>query len=421
MLGLFAVSFSYAFCFNTINNIVIPKEVERLTTYRQSMWVGLVMAVGAVSQLATPIVGAWSDRAGNRTSFLIYGTFTTIVGIVIFIVVHSINDLFLLFLAHVVTTVGLSVQYSMVTALLNDFISEEQTGKGSGAMAILAIFGSGAGYLIFAFNLPLNYSFMAYILSSATCLGICMLFVPAPIPLVEIAELGTSTPTKRGRVKAPIGCLDRVMSPLSIPSPVKYPDFFFACAGRALFNCGLAGQVYLVYYLRDVFAATNPVQITSVIAVMALVGGVVGALPAGILSDRVGKKPVIYGSVVVCIVSLAFFMVVQEVHLIHFVGFIYGVGNIAYLSVDYALGVQALPKRRGVPVDAAKDLGVFAMSATVGQLFGQVVYGAVLDQYGTMTATGTLYSFMGFMTIYTMCGACFAFSGFLTSLIRSVR
>jgi hypothetical protein len=139
LMGLFACSFSYAFIFNTINNIVIPKEIERLASSRQSIWVGAIMGAGAISQLATPVVGAASDRSGVRTNYLIYGSLTTVVGVVLFMATVSVNDLLLLFCAHVVTSVGLSMQYSMVTALLNDHVVEEQVGKGSGTMAILAI------------------------------------------------------------------------------------------------------------------------------------------------------------------------------------------------------------------------------------------------------------------------------------------
>lgn len=548
LLGLFAVSFSYAFCFNTINSIVIPKEVERLLPSRQSMWVGMIMGAGAVSQLATPIVGAWSDRAGSRTPFLIYGTFLTILGIVFFLFVGSISDVLMLFIAHVVTTIGLSVQYSMVTALLNDHVTEEQQGRASGCMAILAILGSGAGYAMFATSMPLYYSFCSYILATVMCLGICVMFIPtasdvaaglgaapggssgatapgvvgvgasghalgnggnsgatsggslqtggSPTLAIHVGSApgsggggggastssigiagaggvsagigglqgggssssliatsaGTSSgilsssattggggggkaATRRGPALSPAtsrlgACLENIAHALSMPSPTRFPDFFYACLGRGLFNTGLAGQVYLVYYLRDVLAADNPVQITSMVAVMALVGGVVGALPSGIISDRVGKKPVIYGSVAVCVVSVVLFMAAQGMQQMQAVGFIYGVGNVAYLSVDYALGVQSLPKKpassdtdekRLVPIDAAKDLGVFAMSATAGQLFGQVVYGALLDQFGTLTSTGTQYSRGGFIVVYAVAALSFIGSGISTAFVRGVK
>ena len=442
LLALFSMSFSYAFCFNALNNVVIPKEIERLTHSRQSMWVGLVMATGALSQLSTPIVGSWSDRAGARAPYLIYGTFIMIFGVGLFLALQTVGNLLLLFAAHIVTTVGLSVQYAMITALLNDFVSEEQTGKGSGAMAILAILGSGAGYMMFALDVSLLYSFCSYILVSIVCLGITVAAIPSPNHSAQSAALINSPPTTAPNTvtdgtinaKSPKKLLvsgagsrrwtqfvESILGPLTIPSPTQFPDFFYACAGRAFFNSGLAGQVFLVYYLRDVIGAAKPVQVSSIVAVMALFGGVLGALPAGMLSDRYGKKPLIYVSIAICMISLAAFMTVRDISTLHLVGFLYGIGNIAYLSVDYALGVQALPRKRGVPIDAAKDLGVFAMSATVGQLLGQVVYGSILDQHGSRTETGTQYSWIGFLLIYTIGALCFFASGVLTSLMKGVK
>jgi MFS family permease len=422
LLGLFAVSFSYAFVFNTINSIVIPKEIERLSSSRQSMWVGTIMAAGAISQLSTPIVGALSDRTGHRVPYMIYGTFVTILGIVLFLVVGTMNEIYLLFLAHVVTTVGLSVQYSMMTAMLHDHVGDEQVGRGSGAMAILAILGSGSGYAMFAMNVPLHYSYCCYILSTVICLGLTVMHTPTADIGREHTYVNAHLLSKPRKYNK---CVDIAMHALSVPSPTRFPDFVFACGGRALFNTGLAGQVYLVYYLRDVVRVANAVQITSTIAVMALVGGVVGALPAGIISDRVGKKPVIYISIAACVASLALFMSTMDVVGLQFVGFVYGIGNVAYLSVDYALGVQALPKRhdgkRFVPIDAAKDLGVFAMSSTVGQLFGQVVYGFLLEQFGEITPTGLVYAHHGFILVYLLGGVCFIASGISTYFIRGVR
>jgi MFS family permease len=422
LMALFAVMFSYAFVFNTVSNIVIPQEIERLATSRQSIWVGLIMAAGALSQIATPVVGAWSDRSGVRTSYLFYGTVGTVVGIVIFLAAGTLNDMLMLFAAHVTTSIGLSVQYSMAQALLNDYVQDDQIGKGSGVMAVLAIIGSGLGYGMFALNVPLAYGYMAYIVASVVCLGICVVTIPPPNDAQQAALL------VKKRLAADTTWSQHVALALSVPSPRKHADFFFACLGRALFNTGLGGQVYLVYYFRDVLRAPNPTQMASLVAVMALFGGLVGAVPAGILSDRIGKKPVIYGAIACCIASLSLFMVVREPMAVQLVGFLYGFGNVAYLSVDYALGVQSLPRHingrgvRGAPINAAKDLGVFAMSATIGQLFGQVIYGALLEQFSVVTPTKlTKYSHGGVVARLTPRSIVLQLSALSTSLIKSVK
>lgn len=602
MLCLFSVSFSYAFVFNTVMTIVVPKEIERLASTRQSLWVGVVMALGAVCQLATPVVGSLSDRSGQRVSFLIYGTFVAIAGVVVFLMVATMRSLVLLFVAHSVTTLGLSVQYAMVTAMLNDYVCDEQMGKGSGTMAILAVAGSGAGYAMFALEAPLYYSYCSYILACVTCLGITVMAIPpegmnsSPITKdppnrsignVKPGGVGRANPSSStsfrhsaaGRLASgshpsggaslhatpsgapasgthfvplpPMTCLKQVTHSLSMPSPKKYPDFFYACLGRALFNMGLAGQVFLVYYVRDVLRLPNPVAATSLMAVMALVGSLVGALPAGLLSDRYGKKPVIFVAVAVCILSLLTFLALRTTLQLQLAGLIYGIGNVSYLSVDYALGVQTLPRQHhkhgdprggrattavgggnstdrsgsssgaggggvngsstacttaqllgaaggasgnessesaplGLPLpalahagagasitmaptsggtssssghtmDAAKDLGVFAMSATIGQLVGQIIFGILLDWFaavngdmGSLAApppgaggsgSGSLsgamvspphhhihggvgsvqYTYAGFVSIFSLSCVCFAASAFVVHFIRSVR
>ena len=415
------------------------------------MWVGLIMASGAISQLSTPIVGAWSDRTGNnRARFLVYGTIMTVIGVSVYFFVSAMESILILFLAQIITTIGLSTQYAMVTALLNDFVREEQTGLGSGAMAILAILGSGLGYALFALDVPVHYSYFSYILLSIFCMGVTVVHIPGgdiegTLSVLEdgedVAKRQHGGIAPRAKKKfAPFTVSSLLYESLSMPSISKFPDFFYACLGRALFNAGLGGQVYLVYYLRDIMLTPNPVQVTSILSVLALLGGVVGALPAGILSDKFGKKPLIYASILMCIVSLCLFMLVSNVALIQLVGFVYGIGNVGYLSVDYALGVQVLPKKAvtvedgapedereraiiSVPIDAAKDLGVFAMSATVGQLIGQIIYGTVLDQFSSLNTKGHVtYHTGGFLVIYTISAAAFFVSGISTGCIGiSVR
>ena len=469
MFGLFAVFFGYSFVFNTVNNLVIPKEVERLSGSKQGIWVGLIMASGALSQLATPVVGAWSDRSGQRTPYLVYGALITIGGIIMFLIVNTVAEIASLFVAFVLTSVGLSVQYSMSTALLNDHVAEEHVGKGSGVIAILCTIGSGCGYAMFAFAVPLYYSYLCYIFATGLCVGITLAFLPSAVeaggritgavmaPTTTAAAPsagGPSTPAIGTSAIAPAApggtsCVCRVLSDLAagltFPNPRRHPDFFFACLSRALFNTGLAGQVYLVYYFRDTLKAENPTQVASTVAVAALFGGMVAGLPSGVLSDRVGKKPVIYLAVAVCIGTLIAFMTATRIATMQLVGFAYGIGNVAYLSVDYALGVQSLPRRpsdggsdadddhrsvalgahhhgRGLPIDAAKDLGVFSMSATIGQLFGQVLYGSLLEQFAMTTPSGTvLYSHHGFTVIYTVGATCFGLAGLSAKFIRSVK
>eukprot|EP01063_Lacrimia_lanifica_P004097 TRINITY_DN12291_c0_g1_i1.p1 TRINITY_DN12291_c0_g1~~TRINITY_DN12291_c0_g1_i1.p1 ORF type:complete len:569 (+),score=167.39 TRINITY_DN12291_c0_g1_i1:108-1814(+) len=501
MLGLFAMSFSYGFIFNSLVVLVIPTEVNRLTPHKQSVWMSLIMGAGAVSQLGSPIVGAWSDHQRRRVSFLVYGTFACVAGIALFLAVSATNSMLLLLAAHVTTMIGLSIVYSMICALLNDCILPEQVGQGSGALAILGTVGSGCGYALFAFDCPLEYTYALYITSCVVCLGVCVLYLPPnfdqllkeqaiaahqlqspirdrknepmpprPLPDDELSlslrpagavlrskstaaaadperggeddrdrllSNGTPPPASAAVEEAARSTTTEVLlNAITFPAPSRHPDFMWACMSRLMFNSGLAAQVYMTYYFRDVQKFTSPTRMVSLVAVSSLVGCTIAALPSGMLSDRVGKKPVIYAGIGVCVSALLLFLLLgggsEEESTKQFLclGLYYGVGNIAYLSVDYALGVTSLPRHSaatgadpalyGQPVDAAKDLGLFSMSATLGSVIGQVLYGFVLDLYGQVNDSMTTYHPHGFNVAFGAAGLFFVVSGLSVKWIKCV-
>eukprot|EP00754_Rhynchopus_humris_P040383 Rhum_TRINITY_DN23427_c0_g1::Rhum_TRINITY_DN23427_c0_g1_i1::g.177886::m.177886 len=469
MMGLFAMSFAYGLIFQSLVMLVIPAEVQRLTHRKQSVWMSLIMAGGALSHLGTPIVGAWSDRLHKRVSFLVYGALTCILGTMLFLMVLASNSMLLLFIAHVTTMVGLSVVYSMICALLNDCILPEQIGQGSGTLAILGTLGSGCGYALFAASIPLEYTYGGYVLACVACLGISVLYIPNNLDAMlkqaaekvkenrerelirmeqerqdrgdpDDADVDMLLPPSPAERRHTASATTLLLDAITMPSPTKYPDFTLACLSRMLFNAGLAAQVYMMYYFRDIQKLKAPTQRVSLIAVSTLVGCIVAALPAGIISDKVGKKPVIYTGVCICTVSVVAFFVMWSQDLFLVLGVFYGVGNISYLSVDYALGVAALPRYDpkvdspvmqaagstpvlGQPVDAAKDLGIFAMSATLGAVIGQVLYGGILDFNADVDpVTGaTVYEVQGFHIAFGFAAVFFSLSGLSVKWIKAVR
>jgi MFS family permease len=226
--------------------------------------------------------------------------------------------------------------------------------------------------------------------------------------------------------------LEILVHALTVPSPVAFPDFFLACSSRALFNAGLACQNYMIFFFRDyVRSAQPPEQVVSRLAVLALLGGLVGAVPAGVLSDRFGRKPVIFFSAIVCVAAMMSFPFLSSRTAFDLVGLVFGLGNVAYLSVDYALGVQALPRKLAAdgarrPIDAAKDLGVFALSATVGMLIGQLVFAGVLERFsrvevGRGGVPESHYAAAGFVVVFAVSSLFFVLSACAAAAIKTLR
>ena len=466
LLGLFAISFSYALLFATVSNIVIAREVDRLASTNQTTWVGVMMAVGALAQVITPIVGAWSDRVGSREPFLKAGTVLVVAGVAVLYVAATVSSMVVLFVSQLVVFVGLSVQYAMITVTLHDHVSDEQVGQGSAAMATLGILGAGCGYALFAVGTSVNVIYLTYGVVTIFCYFLTM---------SSINSAGTSAAAAAGAVGVvggnggmmtttmsgggggggasggPCGCgsganggdskgsrsatrfAEVLLHALAVPSPCAYPDFALACASRALFNAGLACQGYLVFFFRDVarIGTLPPEQVVSRMAVLALLGGLMGAVPAGIISDRWGKKPVIAVAAVGCICAIMSFPALTTRTQFDLIGLVFGVGNMAYLSVDYALGVQSLPRRLCAdgtrkPVDAAKDIGIFALSATLGMLVGQLIFAGVLERFSVVKTKqgGELeshYAAAGFTLTFVISSVFFALSAVAAACIKTLK
>lgn len=249
-----------------------------------------------------------------------------------------------------------------------------------------------------------------------------------------------------------------VIHALTFPSPTSYPDFSLACASRCFFNSGLALQTFMLFFFRDVAAKgagsgsgsgsgsgaavvvvvdlQPPDRMVSRLAVLALLGGLLGAIPAGMLADRFGQKVVISIASFICICAMISFPILtgtSTAYVFDISGLLFGVGNSAFLVVDYGLGVRSLPKSkdgRGKPMDAAKDLGIFSLSATLGNLIGQLMFAGILERFSTHVAAASVagapqhaaavrYEARGFNFCFSLASAFFAISAFCACLIKT--
>ena len=118
-------------------------------------------------------------------------------------------------------------------------------------------------------------------------------------------------------------------------NPKVHNDFFFVWLSRMFYYMGIAKEVFIVYYLRDMLLVSidQATKYTSFLAIIAQLSAAIIAFPIGKLSDIIGRKPLV---IVACIVMsscyIALLLVKDFWLLIAGVAF-YGVGNGSYLAV----------------------------------------------------------------------------------------
>lgn len=174
-------------------------------------------------------------------------------------------------------------------------------------------------------------------------------------------------------------------APPSIRELFAHKPFFWVFWTRALFALGqYSVQPFLSFYTRDVLRQPNPEEATSLLLAAIIVTSIISALVGGKLSDRLGRKPVIYAAGT--LMGLAALLLILSSSYPAALGSatLLGLGFGAFASVDWALGSDAMPSSSSY----ARDMGVWHM-AFVAPQFVSLPMGALLDALNSGGGGGT--------------------------------
>lgn len=145
---------------------------------------------------------------------------------------------------------------------------------------------------------------------------------------------------------------------------------------------------------RDVQQVDDPKRSASLLAMISQLSAALVATPSGHLSDRYGRKPLVYTSCAIMAAVYLSFALSPRIDYVLALGVGYGVGNGMFLSVDYALACDTLPSNES----AAQSLGVWGVSAFLGSTLGPLIAAPLLAYFG-WTASPDHYSAMGYMAL----------------------
>jgi MFS family permease len=413
--------FSTNMMWSAVLIITMPSQIKSAVgDANKGSILGLALGAGAfISMVAAPIFGALSDRirlpGGRRKPWIVIGSLGNMLGLV--------GLAYLIQPGHPESVTAWTVVFLFVelfnniatgpySALIPDQVPPEQRGAASGWLGLMTMLGTfvgGAmGFLIDPLGIPGVYFIMIGVIglgALVTVFGVQEHEVQRQVPPFKLGEFLR-------------GLLD----------PFKHSDFTWVFLTRLLVTMGIfTVQEFIQYYLGDVIGAPfvlagfGTVAETAEAAVsfflpMLLLGAIITTVLAGILSDRYGRKSMVYISGALMSIVCLVFVFFHSFTLAILMGIVFGLGYGAYESVDWALASDVLPSMD----DYAKDMGVWHVAMVLPQVIATPIAGALLDNFQRVGAAQNIPN-LGYTIIFLMAVVYFVLGTVFVKQIKKVR
>jgi MFS family permease len=396
---------------------LLPIHAEALSESDSKGWtLGLILFPGAlVAMVVAPLFGAWSDRLvtrwGRRRPFLVVGTLGNVIGLVVLSLLPASQGMLVFYIA-VFMWIQLfnNLATAPYSALIPDVVAPEQRGSASGWMGLMAMLGAlagaGTGFVL------------KWIGTSGAYLAISAVLILGMLGTVLFVREPNSPP----------------MPPFSwgaflrgLAEPFRSRDFTWVFLTRFLVVLGtFTVQEFIEYYMKDVVApgeeryalfgwqvAASSEEATTWFVLALLGGATLSALVAGRLSDRFGRKLMVYLSGGLQGLVALIFLFAPGFTMTLGLGLIFGLGFGAYQAVDWALASDVLPSQENY----AKDMGVWHIAFTLPQVLATPIGGGLRDHFQRVGRHLGL-PFLGYSVIF---GIAFVYFVLGSVLVRQVK
>lgn len=377
-LGVNAVWLSY-------NLFILPVQVQAVTTEATKgivlgALVGVAISIAVIVNIIAGIVSDHSDsRFGRRRPLMTWGMLLTLPFILLPLFFPL--TLFTVSLAYLGIQVCTNVSSGAFQPTLADFVPEEQRGISAGYKGVFTLIGSAIGVGAITGLFAANLQSVAYILIAAIFLAMTLLNVfamrPYDKPLLEAKPL---------KLREVLIDMFRIQK--------RSGGFFWFVFGSFLIYMGVSGfQFFGVYYIEGILHITRPDDVDRAVQISGLLSlllGMIFAIGAGLLSDKLGRRNIIIFSVLIASVVGLLFPFARTFAIFLFFSAFYAASNGVILSVDTALTSDLVPLE-----EAGKYMAYANLAIGVANGIAPPLFGLILNFHGAPT----LGSFIAFFVV----------------------
>lgn len=352
-----------------------------------------LFAIGGylVATVAQPLVGALSDRTrgrfGRRTPFMLIGMLGCI-GCAAALL--SAGSLLVLFGAVLLNQVFSNTIQGPYQALIPDQVGEHQRGLSAGVKTIIELLGViGAGIAV--------QRLLATEQLGALLAAIAIVFVLATLTTILVArDRGYEAHEGKGPKAQAAHTVETFEQPVRPFWPFMrellrdpaHRNLRLWLLNRFLFWAALiALRQFIIGYLQDVwgFSNTGALALSGEFIQLLGVGVLLSTIPAGLLSDRIGRTRLIALAGAIATVGVVLVLITRDIGLLRGVAVLVGAGTGVYFSVNWALVTSLVPA-----AEAALFLGIANVATTLGGAVGQLG-GPLIDAINALTGTRAGY------------------------------
>jgi MFS family permease len=371
-----------------LNIVIIPGRLDDLSREMQGTLLAIIMIAGAVAPIIIqPTVGLISDytvtRWGRRKPYILIGTLLDIV----FLAALALNNDFLAMVAfYFLLQVSSNFAQGPFQGYVPDLVPAKQVGLASGLMGLMLTLGTIGGVGIATLGGILDNLVLATI-----ALGVVELVTM--VVLVATVDEGRRAPARtRPWREIALSAWGRDI--------LQQRDVLWLLLVRLLFLGAYNATLIGIGYFRRSHGMSPADADATVFVATAIVGvsTALAAVPGGRLSDHFGRRPVIWAAGLIAASGLLGVAVAPTPVLAIASWVPFGIGMGVFLSADWALMADVIPK-----ATAGRYMGILnAGTAMAGPVFiivagpiQDLVAATVSDPAGPRAAMAVAAGFIG--------------------------
>ena len=335
-----------------------PLEVGRITFL-------LSIPVAAISILIQPTVGSISDytvsRWGRRKPYIVIGS---LLDLVFLAGIAWSNTILMLGAFAALLAFSTNIARGPFQGYVPDLVPEKQVGLASAMVGLMQILGNVTGFVLVTVAV-----LMGRIEVAIFAVALIELLTMAAV----VARVGEGQPPKPRNGKS-WGAIVREVWGTDVLKERSYvwlltSRFFFLMGGAVLVNLILTYLKQTHGLDEDAANSTNLVML-----VVIVLANVLAIIPSARLSDRIGRKPVIYASCAIGFVGVTLAALAPAIPLAIVGGALFGASAGTFLAVDWALMTDIIPK-----ASSGRYMGLSNVATTSSTLIAVATAGLLLD------------------------------------------